>query len=250
MKAYLLAGGRGERLRPLTDHTPKCLAPINGQPLLAIWLDLCEREGVTDVLLNVSHHFDAVDRFLAGRPSGLVRVRVTREETPKGTATTVRLAREFVAGEDTFGILYADNLTDMRLRPMLDLHRAHGEPLTLGLFRSPSPQTAGIVELTDDGRVMGFLEKPTNPGSSLANAGVYLARQGLFDWIPSTPELADFGLHVLPSLVGRMFGYYISEFHADIGTPDRLKAAVAAWGARRRTPAPQLDPAHGQGSAR
>ncbi len=74
MRAYLLAGGRGERLRPLTDRVPKCLAPVGGRPLLAYWLTLCRREGVTDVLLNVSHHFEMVEAFLASWPEPTPRV--------------------------------------------------------------------------------------------------------------------------------------------------------------------------------
>jgi mannose-1-phosphate guanylyltransferase len=226
----------------LTEHTPKCLAPINGLPLLGIWLDLCEREGVTDVLLNVSHHFDAVERFLESRRSNRVRVAVTREEAPAGTATTVRRARAFVEGEESFWIIYADNLTDMRLNPMLRVHRDHGEPLTIGLFHSPHPESAGIVELDGTGRVVAFAEKPAHPRSDLANAGVYVARQTLFDWIPPSPDPSDFGLHVLPALVGRSFGYVIPEFYADIGTPDRLDAAAAEWTSRISRLAPALHP--------
>jgi mannose-1-phosphate guanylyltransferase len=219
----------------LTHRIPKCLTPVNGQPLLAIWLDLFEREGITDVLLNVSHHFDAVDRFLASRSSSRrVRVTVIREPAPAGTATTVRQARDFVAGEENFWILYADNLTDMRLAPMLNLHRVHRHPITIGLFRTRTPRSAGIVELAEDGRVTAFVEKPSEPRSNLANAGVYLARQEVFDWIPMASMPTDFGLHVLPSLVGRMFGYCIPEFHADIGSPDRLEAAAADWAANGR----------------
>ena len=230
MKAYLLAGGRGERLQPLTHRIPKCLTPVNDRPLLDIWLDLFEREGITDVLLNVSHHFEAVDRFLASRSSSCpVRVKVIRESAPAGTATTVRQARGFVAGEESFWIIYADNLTDMRLAPMLNLHSVHRQPITIGLFPTHTPHSAGIVEVEEDGRITKFVEKPSEPQSNLANAGVYLARQEVFDWIPETPEPTDFGMHVLPSLVGRMFGYRIPEFYADIGSPDRLQAAAAEW---------------------
>jgi mannose-1-phosphate guanylyltransferase len=234
MKAYLLAGGRGERLRPLTVRIPKCLAPIDGRPLLQIWLDLCARQGVTDVLLNVSHHFDLVDRFLAGAPVPGVRVSVARETAPEGTAATVVRERRFVEGEESFWIFYADNLTDMRLQPIVDLHRSHAFPLTIGLFRTPTPHAAGIVDLDATGRVTSFVEKPPAPRSNLANAGVYLARQAIFDCIPATSAPpVDFGLHVLPSLVGRMGGFEIPEFYEDIGTPERLRAAATAWVSRR-----------------
>src|SRR6478752_8193687 len=139
MKAYLLAGGRGERLRPLTDHLPKCLAPINGQPLLGVWLELFAREGVSDVLINVSHHVDQVHRFLAsGTPAG-VRVTVVEETAPVGSARTVLRERAFVGGAESFWIFYADNLSDIRLAPLRMLHATHRAAVTIGLFHTPTP---------------------------------------------------------------------------------------------------------------
>lgn len=232
MRAYLLAGGRGERLRPLTDRVPKCLAPVGGRPLLAYWLSLCRREGVTDVLLNVSHHFDMVEGFLASWPEATPRVTVVRELEPSGTATTVKRERWFSVGAPDVWVFYADNLSDLRLGPMRRLHDSHADPLTVGLFHTPSPSSAGIVELDADGRIVSFVEKPANPRSDLANAGVYLMRSAVFDAIPDGPGLVDFGQHVLPTLVGRMHGYVIPDFHEDIGTPERLVHATAGWAAR------------------
>ena len=232
MRAYLLAGGRGERLRPLTDHVPKCLAPVGGRPLLAYWLALCRREGVTDVLLNVSHHFEMVEAFLASRAESSPTVRVVRELEPSGTATTVKRERWFAEGAPHVWVFYADNLSDLRLAPMFRLHEAHADPMTVGLFHTLDPSASGIVELDATGRIVSFVEKPANPRSDLANAGVYLMRSSAFDAIPDGPGLVDFGQHVLPSLVGRMHGYVIPDFHEDIGSPERLVHATAGWAAR------------------
>lgn len=232
MKAFLLAGGRGERLRPLTNTIPKCLAPIAGRPLLGYWLDLCRREGITDVLLNVSHHVAAVETFLAAETAPHPRVTVVEEPTPIGTATTVHRQRGFVDGEAAFWVLYADNLSDLRTSPMLARHAAHGDPLTIGLFRTPFPEASGIVDIDDTGRITDFVEKPAAPRSNLANAGVYLARPSLFEVTARHEGLVDFGLHVLPALVGRMHGYVIPDFHEDIGTPERLALASAQWALR------------------
>lgn len=233
MRAFLLAGGRGERLRPLTDRVPKCLAPIDGRPLLAWWFDWCRREGVSDVLVNVSHHVAQVQAFVASHaPEPAVTVVV--EQEPAGSASTVRRERAFVDGADDFLVIYADNLSDLRLAPMMARHRAHRDPLTVGLFHTPCPRASGIVEMEAGGRIVSFVEKPEHPASDLANAGVYVARQAVFDVIPGGPGLVDFGHHVLPRLVGRMHGYVIPDFHQDIGTPERLAAASAAWKDRLR----------------
>ena len=227
-KAFLLAGGLGERLRPLTLTMPKCLVPVDGVPLLAYWLDLCARQGVTNVLLNVSQHADQVREFLSTRPS-VPAVRLVVEQQPSGTAGFVAAHREFVTGEESFWIFYADNLTDIRLADMAEAHRGHDGLATIGLFRAPVPTAAGIVDLDETGRIVGFAEKPAQPRTDLANAGIYLARTGLLDRIPVGPRVVDFGHDVLPPLVGRLHGHLIDQFLMDIGTPDALSRAATAW---------------------
>jgi len=228
VRAFLLAGGRGERLRPLTLSTPKCLVPVNGTPLLAIWLDLLGRQGVREVLLNVSHHVDQVRAFLGVRASG-PRVQLVVEQEPIGTAGTVAANRAFVAGADEFWVFYADNLTNLALAPMLAAHRRHDGVMTMGLFHAANPRASGIVDLEPDGRIVGFVEKPEQPRSDLANAGVYLARRALLKHIPVADGIVDFGHDVLPRLLGRMYGHVIGEFLMDIGTPAALSHAAEAW---------------------
>jgi len=230
MKEFLLAGGLGERLRPLTLQIPKCLVPIHGVPLLEIWLRLCERHGIDEVLLNVVQHPERVQGFLDSRPRGRTRVHFVREERPIGTAGTVLANRAFVAGEESFWVIYSDNLTSMILDRMLVFHRGHDGPLTMGLFRAADPRAAGIVELDKSGRVVSFEEKPHQPWSYLANAGIYVVRQAVLDLIPSGWPLVDFGHDVLPRLVGKMYGYRIPEYYLDVGTPAALAQAEADWG--------------------
>jgi mannose-1-phosphate guanylyltransferase len=227
VKAFLLAGGFGERLRPLTLSMPKCLVPINGVPLLDIWLDLCAVHGITEVLLNVSQQPDLVRAHLARRRAQPL-VHLVVEAAPRGSASTVYAHRDFVALEEDFWILYADTLSNVDLSAMHDAHRRHDGVATLGLFRAPVPTAVGIVDLTPDGRIVRFTEKPTHPTSDLANAGICLARIALLDFIPTTP-MVDFGHHVFPSLAGRLNGHVIDQFVLDIGTPPALEAAQTAW---------------------
>jgi mannose-1-phosphate guanylyltransferase len=229
VKAFLLAGGIGERLRPLTLSMPKCLVPINGVPLLDIWLDLCVEHGITEILLNVSQHPDLVRAHLARRSAPAVHLVV--EPAPMGSGSTVLMHREFVAAEEDFWILYADTLSNVDLSAMQAAHRRHAGIATLGLFRAPVPSAVGIVDLEADGRIVRFTEKPAHPTSDLANAGITLARIGLIDAIPSTP-MVDFGHHVFPGLAGRLYGHVIDQFVLDIGTPAALEAAQTAWATR------------------
>jgi mannose-1-phosphate guanylyltransferase len=228
VKGFLLAGGLGERLRPLTLSLPKCLVPIDGTPLLGYWLDVCARQGVSEILLNVSQHPEQVRAYLDGW-LGPPTVTLVVEPRPVGTAGTVAANRAFVDGEQSFWIFYADNLTDVCLADMLATHQRHDALLTMGLFHAPVPSAAGIVELDAGGWVVGFEEKPARPRSDLANAGIYLARHGLLDRIPARPGIVDFGHDVFPAMTGEIHGHVIEQFIADIGTPTALETATTAW---------------------
>jgi mannose-1-phosphate guanylyltransferase len=234
VKAFLLGGGLGERLRPLTDRLPKCLAPIDGVPLLSIWLDLLERHGVREALLNVSRHADLVERYLANSGSA-VNVTLVREAEPLGNAGTLLANHRFVAGEESFFILYTDNLTDVRLDRLAAFHRTHAAPITIGLFRTRVPRASGIVQLGPGGVVTRFEEKPSDPVGDLANAGLYVARQSLFDFIPSGRPIVDFGHDVFPRLVNSMHGCLVEGYLLDIGSPTALALGSQAWAARKAT---------------
>ncbi len=226
MKAFILAAGRGERLRPLTDTVPKCLVPVCGAPLLKIWLEICERSGVTDVLINLHHLPEMVEGFLRNADT---RVRVTTvfEEELLGSAGTLRKNKGFVQGEKDFFIIYADNLTNANLVKMAEFHRRGAGLLTMGLFRAERPAECGIAEADSSGRILSFVEKPLNPASNLASAGIFVSSNAVFDHIPD--GIVDLGRDVLPKLAGRMRGYLIPEFLMDIGTIERYRQAELEW---------------------
>ena len=233
MKAFLLAAGLGTRLRPLTDRTPKCLVEVGGRPMLDIWLDALAEARVDEVLLNTHHLADQVEAHVAAR-SGPPLVRISHEPEMLGSAGTLRANRDFVAGEDMFLALYADNLTDFDLRVLVEAHRAGGRVATLTVFRARRPSECGIVEVAD-GRVVGFVEKPADPPSDLANAGLYAFDPRLLDEIPE-PLPRDIGFDLLPLLVGRAGAVELgNSFFLDIGTLAALDLARNAWRSRATT---------------
>ena len=226
MKAFLLAAGHGTRLRPHTDETPKCLLPIRGVPMLEIWLSLCRRYGVHEVLVNTHAHASAVKEFVAQWKNG-VRVTVIEEPELYGSAGTLLANRSWVHGEDKFWVFYADVLTDTNLEAMLAFHAADSAA-TLGLYSVPDPQRCGIATLDASGTVVDFVEKPVCPPGNLAFAGLLLATQQLLDEIPEKRG-ADIGFDVLPRLRGHMRGYRINSFVLDIGTLENYDFAQRAW---------------------
>jgi mannose-1-phosphate guanylyltransferase len=230
VKAFLLAAGLGTRLRPITDSTPKCMLDIDGRALLDIWLDEFADAGVDEVLVNLHHLPDVVRRHLAAR-TGLPVVRTIFEPELLGSAGTLAANRDWVAGEEFFLACYADNLTDFRLRTLIDAHRAHGTIATLTVFHSENPSAGGVVELDGAALVTAFTEKPAKPVSDLVNAGMYAFCPGLLDEIDPMPP-RDIGYDLLPRLVGRARAVPVEGYFRDIGTTDAYRRARREWPVR------------------
>jgi len=234
MKAFLLAAGKGTRLSPLTDSTPKCLVDIAGTPLLEIWIRLFEKNSLTEVLINTHHLSEAVIKFVKNLNTPIT-IRTVYEKELLGSGGTVLANRDFVNDQEDFIIAYADTLTHVNLQDMLGHHRRFkkkGGILTMGLFRAPDPSACGIAELDSEQKIVAFTEKPETPAGDLANGGIYVASNEIFRFFPeSIPEssVLDFGFHILPKLVGYMYGYEILDYLKDIGTMDALQAARNEW---------------------
>ena len=223
-KAILLAGGLGTRLRPVTDTTPKCLVEIAGRPLLDYWFEALGRADVRDVLVNTHHLPEAVRRFLAGQNRHGFRSVESYEPKLLGSAGTIAANAAWADDADHVMIIYADNLSDLDLAGLLTAHAEHGEPMTMALFHAPNPRACGIAELDGAGRVIAFEEKPAEPKSDLANAGVYVVTAVAWREIAALNAF-DMGFDVLPRFVGRMRGHVHHGYHRDIGNVAALNAA-------------------------
>lgn len=235
MKAFLLAGGLGTRLRPLTDHTPKCLLPIRGVPILQIWLTLCREFGIKEVLINLHSHVDSVRRFVdeAECRHGLT-IRLFEEEVLLGSAGTLLANQNWVRKEISFWVFYADVLTTTNLTQLEDFHNKHGQIATIGVYEVPDPSRCGIVQVDHRGMVREFVEKPIVPLGNLAFSGLMLATPSVLDLIPDTTP-ADLGFHVLPKIVGRMAAYRITDFLIDVGTIETYQTAQESWPGLRQS---------------
>jgi mannose-1-phosphate guanylyltransferase len=236
MKAIILAAGLGTRLRPITLTTPKCLVPIKGLPLLELWLRQCERAGVDAVLVNTHYLAERVEEFVAAR--GGIPVTLAYEPTLLGSAGTLAANWNFVASEESFVVVYADNLTTFELSELTAFHGTHDRIASMALFRSPNPSACGVVEMDDSGLVVGFWEKPENPPGNLVNAGLYVFRREVRRYLPAEVP-ADVGRSLMPALVGQAKGLPIRGYFADIGTLENYYSAqadyAAAGGAREES---------------
>jgi D,D-heptose 1,7-bisphosphate phosphatase len=224
-KAMILAAGLGSRLRPLTDTLPKCLVPIAGYPLLEYWIARLYDAGISEVRINTHAHADQVRAYI-NRVNAEGRLHLTESFEPEllGSAGTIAANADLADGADEVIIVYADNFSDVSLLRLLTFHRAHGDPFTMLLFRTPDPQACGIAELDDVGHVVSFVEKPREPQSDLANAGVYIVSADAYREIAALRAF-DLGFEVLPRFVGRMRGWAWEGYYLDIGTPEALERA-------------------------
>ncbi len=227
MKAFLLAGGHGTRLRPLTDSIPKCLVPIRGKPLLDIWLELCASSGITDVLINVHAHSEVIERHIE-RSHPPVNISVVHEESLLGSAGTLAANRAWVASDSAFWILYSDVLTNINLQRMSDFHSRCGSIATLGLYRVPDPSRCGVAVTDGRGIIADFEEKPQSPRTDWVFSGLMVASPAVLDLIPAQVP-SDLAFDVLPRLAGKMMAYPITDYLFDIGTMPNYENAQITW---------------------
>jgi mannose-1-phosphate guanylyltransferase len=227
VKAFLLAAGNGTRLRPLTDNVAKCMVLVRGVPLLEIWLQICRRFGIDEVLVNLHAHPESVRQYLRQHVNG-IRVQVAEESELLGSAGTLLANRAWVANEECFWVFYADVLNRANLGEMMKLHRHRKPVTTLGVYRVSDPKRCGIVTVGEDGMISEFVEKPANPASNLAFSGLMIGSPELMEIIPEQLP-ADIGFHVLPKLGGRMLAFPINDYLIDVGTMENYLTAQATW---------------------
>ena len=233
MKAFLLAAGLGTRLQPLTNTIPKCMLPIDGKPMLYHWFQLLRDHNVDDVMINLHYLPDIVRQYVEDFSSSHPDLRIASfyEETLLGSAGTVKANAAWIEDEEQFLIAYADNLTDANLTKLIQFHQERDTAFTMGLFHSDYPRGCGIVTLGENGLIVEFVEKPKNPRSNMANAGIYVASPSLLDYIPDGH--ADLGNDVLPGLVGKMYGCQLDGYLRDIGTVENYRKAQEEWERKR-----------------
>jgi mannose-1-phosphate guanylyltransferase len=227
MKAFLLAAGRGTRLRPLTAVTPKCLLSIGGRPLLAHWLELALKAEIESIFINTHHLHEQVENF-AKSWSGLPRLTLKYEPKLLGSAGTISQNRDFIGKDDTFFVLYADNLTNIDLRGLLLQHQTNNSVFTVAAYKTKSPTEKGIFATDEAGRVISFEEKPKVPKSDLANSGIAVADRRLFEILEDRVPL-DLGYDVMPRLIGSMYAFETRAYIRDIGTAKDYAEANQEW---------------------
>ncbi len=229
MKAVILVGGEGTRLRPLTYTTPKAMVPVLNRPYLAHLLAYLASYGVDEVALALGYLPDRVQAYFgAGEALGL-RLIYSVEERALGTAGAARLAacRLGARSNDPLLVLNGDIFTDLPLDRVVNVHRAAGASVTIGLVPVADPSQYGVVKPDPDGRIRAFIEKPA-PGTAptnLINAGIYVLDPSVLDLVPPD-RFYQFEQGLFPALLGagaKVWGFSWSGYWIDIGTPEKYR---------------------------
>jgi mannose-1-phosphate guanylyltransferase len=235
MRALLLAGGIGSRLRPLTNAIPKCLVPIHGRPLLDYWLDLLFVAGIERALINTHWLAPEVEAHVkASRWAD--RIDLVHEPQLLGTGGTMLANRAYFEGNAAL-VAHADNLVDFSASAFINAHaqRAVSTVLTMLAFETDDPRSCGILECDDLGRVTAFHEKVDNPPGTLANGAVYIVEDEAMNFIGGLGRsFVDLSTEVLPAFVGRIQVWKTDGYHRDIGNIASLKKAEAEFKSRAR----------------
>ncbi len=220
MRALILAAGYGKRLRPLTQKIPKCLVPIKGRPLLEVWLDRLTKAGAGPFLINTHYLAEKVEDFIFSSQFQSL-VTTVYEQNLLGTAGTLISNLDFFHGEDGM-LIHADNycLADLVAFQQAHFCRPKGCLMTMMIFQTDNPSSCGIVELNDEGIVIGFHEKVKTPPGNLANGAVYILSAELLARIGTElSEAKDFSLEVINYCQGKIYTYLATDVFIDIGTP-------------------------------
>jgi mannose-1-phosphate guanylyltransferase/phosphomannomutase len=227
MKAVVMAGGEGTRLRPLTSNQPKPMVSIVGKPCMEHIIELLQRHGFQDVIVTVAFLPQAIRSYFGGGESLGVDISYSVEESPLGTAGSVRLAAARL--DDTFLVISGDALCDLDLTKLVEFHREKKSSVTIGLKSVENPLEFGIVVTDGDGRIERFLEKPSwgQVFSDTINTGIYVLEPEVLRHIP-TDRPFDFSKELFPLLLemGRpMYGYVMDGYWQDIGNLDQYRQA-------------------------
>src|SRR5437868_11835921 len=227
MRAVVMAGGEGTRLRPLTSNQPKPMVPIVGKPCMEHILELLRDHGFHEILVTVAFLPQSIRSYFGDGSSLGVEIEYSVEEIPLGTAGSVRLASDRL--EDTTLVISGDALCDIDLTRLIEFHRERNAAVTIGLKSVDNPLEFGIVVTDEEGRIERFLEKPSwgQVFSDTINTGIYVLEPEVLRHVP-TDRPYDFSKELFPLLLemGRpMYGYVCDGYWQDVGNLDQYRQA-------------------------
>ncbi len=225
MKAVIMAGGRGTRLRPLTCYLPKPMVPLLDRPCMEYSIDLLKQYGITDIAVTVQYLPQVIRTYFGDGAQLGVNLQFFEETSPLGTAGSVKNAEDFL--DETFLVISGDALTDFNLRDIIAFHKSRQALATIVLTKVEVPLEYGVVMTEENGLIKRFLEKPSwsEVFSDTVNTGIYVLEPEVLRLVAEGMEV-DFGKQVFPAMLeqGRpLYGYVADGYWSDIGTLNQYR---------------------------
>jgi mannose-1-phosphate guanylyltransferase/phosphomannomutase len=219
MKAVIMAGGKGTRLRPLTCNTPKPMVPLLERPVMEYTIELLKKHGITDIAVTIQYLPEVTRQYFGDGSEFGVNLHYFEEETPLGTAGSVKNAEEFL--DESFIVISGDALTDFDLTKAIRFHEEKKAVATLILTHVESPLEYGVVMTDETGGIVRFLEKPSwgEVFSDTVNTGIYILETEIFNYFDKGKEF-DFSKDLFPLLMKNqkpLYGYVANGYWSDIG---------------------------------
>ncbi|MCC7550606.1 MAG: NDP-sugar synthase [Methanobacterium sp.] len=221
VKAVLMAGGKGSRIRPLTLSRPKPMIPVANRPMIEYIVEKIKNSGYTELVVTLSYLKNQLKHLLNERYPEL-NIKYSVEKQPFGTAGGVKKAEKYL--DDTFFVLSGDVLVDVDLNKLLNFHRKHNALATMVLTPVDDPSHFGIAVLDEENQIIKFLEKPAphEVFSKIANTGTYILEPEIFNYIENRKGEVDFSHDVFPRLIEEkagIYGYVLDGYWNDVGRP-------------------------------
>src|ERR1041385_8228993 len=228
MKAVVMAGGEGERGGPLTSNRPKPLAPVLNKPIMEHIILHLKAAGITEIVVTLYYLADEIERYFGDGSDWGVKLYYSVEETPLGTAGSVKQAEELL-NDDTYIIISGDALTDIDITRAVKFHEEKGSLATIVLTHVPSPLDCGVVITDDDGRIRRFLEKPSwgEVFSDTVNTGMYILEPSVFEYMEHGKNY-DWSQDIFPQILKEekpLFGYIMEDYWCDVGNLTQYREA-------------------------
>ncbi len=227
MKAIIMAGGFGTRLRPLTVNVPKPMVPMANRPMMEHIVELLKTNGFDDLIVMLYYHPDVIIRHFGDGSAFGVKIQYLRPQADLGTAGCIKFAEKYL--EDSFLVISGDLLTDFNLKSILAAHRKKKALATLVLTRVTNPLDYGVIIVDEDNRIQRFLEKPSwgEVFSDTINTGIYLLEPSVLEHIPNDRSF-DFSKNLFPLLLNfqaPMFGHIAKGYWKDVGDLSEYRLA-------------------------
>lgn len=224
--AFILCGGEGTRLRPLTYDIPKLLLPVNGKPILEHNIDLLRNSGIRRIVLGTGYLGDQIKQYFGDGKSFGLKIEYSHEKERLGTAGALKNARELL--KSTFVMCNGDELKEINIREMYEKHKNTAADITIALTSVQNPQSYGIAELDGD-RIKQFLEKPENPPTNLINSGLYIIEPHIIDLIPEGKVSIEREIFPRIAEKQKLFGFKFKGQWFPTDTLERYEHAKKMW---------------------